>query len=98
MSASALEVLAFTQTLLMASALPLSVIAAYGFRGTPWGGVLVPLPFVELSFIIGIAMSLLEYDTGQLLLVQALVFAVGVVGTTIASFRLAKIAWGGVRR
>lgn len=98
MSASTLEIFAFLQTLLMAAALPLSTIAAYGFRGTPWGGVLLPLPLIEASFIVGIAMSLLQYDTGSLLLVQALVFGVGVVGTTVSSFRLARIAWGGVRR
>lgn len=97
MSATTLEVLALVQTLLMAAALPLSTIAAYGFRDTPWGAVLRPLPVIELSFIVGIAMSLLEYDTGRLLLVQALVFGVGVLGTMVASIHLARIARGGVR-
>lgn len=97
MSASTLEILAFVQTLLMAAAIPLSTVAAYGFSDTPWGAVLRPLPVIELSFIVGIAMSLLEYDTGPLLLVQALVFGVGVLGTTVASVHLARIAWGGVR-
>lgn len=95
MSASPIHILTFVQTLLLSMALPLSIIAAYGSRGTQWGGVLAPLPVIEVSFILGIAMSLLHYDSGSLLLVQALVFAVGVLGTTVVAFRLVRLAMGG---
>lgn len=97
MTASTIELLAFVQTIILSIALPLSTIAAYGSRGTQWGGVVAPLPVIELSFIIGIAMGLLDYDTGTLLLVQAVVFSVGVVGTTIVAIRLMKLATGGIR-
>lgn len=97
MSESTVHILAFIQTLLLTTALPLSCIAAYGARGTRWGSVLRPIPVVEVSFIVGISMGILHYDTGVLLLVQALVFAVGVLATTVISFRLARLARGGVK-
>lgn len=97
MTATTIELLAFVQTIILSIALPLSTIAAYGSRGTEWGGVVAPLPAIEVSFITGIAMGLLDYDTGQLVLVQAVVFGVGVVGTTIVAIRLMKLSTGGTR-
>lgn len=97
MTASTIELLAFVQTILLSIALPLSTIAAYGSRGTQWGAVVAPLPVIEVSFIIGIAISLLDYDTGTLVLVQAVVFGIGVVATSLAAIRLVKLAIGGSR-
>jgi hypothetical protein len=48
-------------TLTMLSiALPLSVIAAYGFRNAPFGSMLKPLPVMIVAFILLNAINLLE--------------------------------------
>lgn len=93
----ALHVFTFVQAAILFAALPLSVIAAYGFRGTPWGRVLTPLPVVELSFAIGLGIGLIDGFDGTLALVRAACFAVGVLGVTVITFRLSRIASGGVR-
>lgn len=93
----ALDVLTFVQAALLFAGLPLSLIAAYGFRGTPWGRVLVPLPVVELAFGVGLGFGLVGANEGALAVVRAVCFAVGVLGVVLLTFRLSRIASGGVR-
>lgn len=92
-----LEVLTYVQAAFLFTALPLSVIAAYGFRGTPWGRVLTPLPVIELSFAIGLGIGLIDAMEGPLASVRAVCFAIGVIGVALIAFRLSRIASGGVR-
>lgn len=92
-----LEVLTFVQAAFLFASLPLSVLAAYGFRGTPWGRVLVPLPIVELSFAVGLGVGLIDAMKGPLALFRVACFAVGVLGVALITYRLASIASGGVR-
>jgi hypothetical protein len=93
----ALEVLTFVQAALLFAALPLSVLAAYGFHGTPWGRVLSPLPVVELTFAVGLGIGLVDANAGALALLRAVCFAVGVLGVALITFRLSRIARGGVQ-
>lgn len=46
------EILVFGEVVLLSAALPLSVIAALGFRGSPFGKVTGPLPVVFVCYII----------------------------------------------
>jgi hypothetical protein len=92
-----LELLLFIQTAFLFASVPLSTIAAYGFRGTPWGRVLLPLPLVEVSLAAGIGIGLLDAVHGPLALFRAGCFAVGVLGVALITFRLARVATGGVR-
>ncbi|MXR19525.1 hypothetical protein [Halobacterium bonnevillei] len=93
---SLLGVLVYVQAGFMFAALPLSLLAAYGFRGTPWGRVLSPLPVMEVAFSIGLGIGILG-GSGDWLLVQAGAYGVGVVAVSLLSFRLARLATGGVR-
>lgn len=92
-----IQVLSLAQVLLLAAAVPLSLIAWYGFRGTSWGRVLSPLPVIEVSFALGLSMYLLNLDAGMLYLVQAILFGVGVASTVFFTYRLTRLVSGGVR-
>lgn len=93
---NALGVLLYLQAGFIFAALPLSVVAAYGFRGTPWGRVLAPLPVMEVAFAAGLAIAILEGE-GDWLIVQMISYGIGVVAVSLIAFRLARIATGGVR-
>ncbi|MFB6270091.1 MAG: hypothetical protein ABEH83_09115 [Halobacterium sp.] len=91
-----LAVLMYVQAALVFVALPLSLIAAYGFWGTPWGRVLAPLPVMEVAFGVGLGVSLLDAG-GVWLYVQVVAYGTGVVAIAAAAYHLARIATGGVR-
>lgn len=93
---NALVVLLYIQAGFMFAALPLSLFAAYGFRGTPWGRVLTPLPVMEVAFSVGLGISILD-GGGDWLLVQAVAYGIGVLAVSLISFHLARLATGGVR-
>ena len=44
--------LVFGQVVVLSIALPLSVIAALGFRGSPFGKVVMPIPVVIVAYIL----------------------------------------------
>lgn len=92
-----LEFLSFVQAAMLFAALPLSIVAAYGFRGTPWGRVLSPLPVVELMFAIGLGIGVVDANEGSLAVLRAGCFVVAVLGVALISFRLSRIATGGVQ-
>lgn len=92
---TALGVMLYVQAGFMFAALPLSLLAAYGFRGTPWGRVLSPLPVMEVAFGVGIGVELL--GSGGWLFLQVAAYGVGVVSVSVIAFRLARIASGGAR-
>lgn len=91
-----LAVLVYVQAALVFVAFPLSLIAAYGFRGTPWGRVLVPLPVMEVAFGVGLGVRLLDAG-GDWLYLQVVAYGVGVVAITVIAYRLSRVAAGGVR-
>lgn len=93
---SVVGVLLYVQAGCMFAALPLSLLAAYGYRGTPWGRVLSPLPVMEVAFSVGLGITILG-GGGDWLVVQSVVYSVGVVAVSLVSFRLARLLTGGVR-
>ena len=46
------RVLRLATTLVLAGTVPVAAIASRGFRGTPFGSVLRPLPIVLLAFVL----------------------------------------------
>jgi len=46
------ELLLFALVVILGAALPLSVIAALGFRDSPFGRVTVPLPFILVAYLL----------------------------------------------
>lgn len=59
---AASNVFVFATVIMLSIALPLSVIAAYGFRNAPFGSMLKPLPLMIAAFILLNAVFLLEVD------------------------------------
>ncbi len=57
------DVFALATVSMLSVALPLSVIAAYGFRNAPFGAMLKPLPVTIFAFILSDAISLLGGET-----------------------------------
>ncbi|MFP4188669.1 MAG: hypothetical protein ACOCRA_01290 [Halobacteria archaeon] len=45
------EVFVLLEVVVLSVALPFSVVAALGFRGSPFGGVTTPIPVVLASYI-----------------------------------------------
>lgn len=46
------ELLLFAEVVLLAAAVPLAVVAALGFRGSPFEKVVVPIPFAVFFFLL----------------------------------------------
>jgi hypothetical protein len=46
------EAFVLLEVVVLSAALPLSLIAALGFRGSPFGGVVTPIPVVLASYIV----------------------------------------------
>lgn len=78
------DVLMTVELLVLASALPLSVIAALGFRGSPFGKVVTPLPFAIAGFLLADG-SLYLYGNGHPTIYYPFA-AVGVVAAIYAAF------------
>ena len=64
--------LVFGQVVVLSIALPLSVIAALGFRGSPFGKVMLPLPVAIVAFLLADG-SVLFLDTVPEILYAVLV-------------------------
>lgn len=96
MSVTVPDVLLFLQLGLLFAALPLSVIAAYGFRGTPWGRVVRLLPAMEVFFVVATGLLLADID-GSLLVVQTIAYVMAVATIAVLAIRLTRIVTGGVR-
>lgn len=45
------KVLSLATVLVLVGTLPLAIIAAHGFRNSPFGGVLKPIPVVLIAYI-----------------------------------------------
>lgn len=75
------ELLNFAEMIFIAMALPLAVIAALGFKGSPFGKLVVPLPFILVLFLVA---------DGSLLLVgrphPTIYYAVAGVGVLTAVY------------
>lgn len=56
------ELLVLVTTLLLTTALPLSIIAALGFRDTPFGKVVTPIPFVVGAYIVVTSSQLISHN------------------------------------
>lgn len=97
MSVGVEQVLLYVQAGLLFASLPLSTVAAYGFRGTPWGRVLAVLPPMELAFVVGTGLLLAEVDAGPWLVVQTVAYGVAISLVGLLAFRLARLARGGVQ-
>ncbi len=54
------QILLVGEIALLSAAMPLAVVAALGFRGSPFGKVVVPLPFIVLGFLLADASLLLS--------------------------------------
>jgi hypothetical protein len=56
------ETLLLVDVILLAARLPLSVVAVLGYRGSPWGHVLLPFPFITGGYLVtqGLTLSHLE--------------------------------------
>lgn len=96
MSVTVPDVLLFLQLGLLFAALPLSIIAAYGFRGTPWGRVVRLLPPMEATFVVATGLLLADVD-GSLLVVQTIAYGMGVATVAVLAIRLTRMVTGGVR-
>lgn len=90
------EVLLYLQVGFLFASLPLSLVAAYGFRGTPWGRVVQVLPPMELAFAIATGLLIAEVD-GPWMVVQTGAYGVAVILVGVLAVRLARITTGGVR-
>lgn len=95
MTAPLIDVIVYAVVLVLASTIPMSLIAARGTRGTRWGRIMVLLPIIELSFVVALSMSLLRYDVAPYVYVQIGAFLVGVLATAVFAFRLAGLVTGG---
>lgn len=76
------------QILLLAASLPLALLAYRGYRGTPWGRVLQPLPVMEVCFILYLAILILEVDTALAFGVAVTVSVVGSLAAFLSALRL----------
>lgn len=95
MTATLIDVIVYVVVLVLASTIPLSLIAAQGTRGTRWGRILVLLPLIEVSFIVALSVSLLGYDIEPYVYLQIGAFLVGVLATTAFAIRLTRLVNGG---
>lgn len=78
------DLLLVVELLVLASAVPLAAIAALGFRGSPFGKVVVPLPFVVVAFLLADG-SLYLHGNGHPVIYYPFA-AVGVAGAIYAAF------------
>lgn len=85
------EALLILNVVLLAAAVPLTLIAYFGFRGTPWGRVIKWFPLVAVGYLVTQGLILLEYDSALTFAVGLGGLVVGVTATTVNSVRLAVL-------
>lgn len=95
MTATLVDIIVFAVVLVLATTIPLSLVAARGTRGTRWGQILVLLPLIEMSFILALSLSLLGYDIEPYVYIQIGAFLVGVLSTAAFAIRLTRLVTGG---
>jgi hypothetical protein len=91
-----IEVLKLVHLTLLALALPFATTAAWGYRETPWGSVLVPLPGVGLLLLCSafvFTSPAWGTLTGSVLVGVFLATAAG--GTLYMSIRVVQVFGGG---
>lgn len=84
--------LRLAQVAVLSAALPLALIAAYGYRDAPFGGVLRPLVPVVVIYLLLAAAQVLYPDS--LPRVELAVGALGLVLITVATYRLVTLLTG----
>lgn len=97
MTATLVDIIVFGVVIVLASTIPLSLLAACGTRGTRWGGIVVLLPLIEVSFLLALSVSLLRYDIEPYVYIQLGAFLVGVLATAAFAIRLTSLVTGGGR-
>lgn len=85
------RVLLLVNVVLLAASVPVTLIAYYGFRGTPWGRVIKWFPLVAVGYLVTQCLILLEYDSALTFAVGVGGLVVGVLATTVNSVRLAAL-------
>ncbi|MDY6779536.1 MAG: hypothetical protein SV760_03105 [Halobacteria archaeon] len=83
------NLLVLAEVLVLAAALPLSVIAALGFRDAPFGRFIKPLPVVILSYLIIDSSRVVEF--GLPLYVYGAISSVAVVSAVYAAVQAAVL-------
>lgn len=79
-------------------ALVFSIVAVQGFRGTPWGAVLRPLPIVAGGFLASVFISSLPIGTGSTMSLVAFSWAVAIAAMCWAAIEYWRLrAAGGWR-
>jgi len=73
------------EIVVLSMALPLAVIAVLGFRGSPFGKVMAPIPVAVAAYLLAAA-SVMIFDPVPLILYLAL----SVVGTLAAVYSVAN--------
>lgn len=96
MTVTAEQILLYVQLGLLFASIPLSTVAAYGFRGTPWGRVIVLLPPMEVAFAVATGLLLADVEGGWLV-VQTVAYGVAVSLVGLLALRLVRVARGGVK-
>lgn len=91
-----IEVLKLFHLTLLALALPFATTAAWGYRETPWGSVLVPLPGVGLLLLCS-AFVFASPLWGSLIgmVLTGVFLATAAAGTLYMSIRVVQIFGGG---
>lgn len=56
------DLLILLTLILLTTALPLSIIAALGFRKTPFGKVVTPIPVIVAAYIVVMSSRLIDYS------------------------------------
>mgnify|MGYP006896985109 FL=1 len=75
----------FGEIVVLSMALPLAVIAVLGFRGSPFGKVMAPIPVAIASYLL-VAGSVFIFDPVPV----ALYLSLSVVGATSAVYSVAN--------
>lgn len=91
---TAVELLNAVNLAALAVALPLSVIAAHGYRGTPWGRVLFPLPAVTFAFLVWAMANTVSIPEATVASVAAVTWGIGTVGIVVAAVRAFRVLTG----
>lgn len=92
--ASALSILNYGQALLLATSLPLALIALRGYWGTPFGLVVAGLPVVSVGLLLSASGELLSTTLAVDSLAWRLGSLVALVGFVSTAVQLVRILGG----
>lgn len=88
------DALLVVNIVLLAAVLPLTIIAFRGFRGSPWGRVLQPLPVIAVGYLTSRCLAILHVDGELVLLTMIVSLGVAVAATALHATRLAFLLTG----